>query len=140
MCDKSQLHVNNYYQSRLDPTKISPPPGFHPSAISPTPKTELDATSPIKTSTPLESVPSPTSPKYEPYGNHSQYAYAAEKLLAKIDFSVSDIKKWAVLDSGATGNFLVTDAPMVDKRDAHEPLSVTLADGSKVESTHVGYR
>ena len=39
MCDNSQLHVNNYYRCRLDPTKISPPPGFHPSAISPTPQT-----------------------------------------------------------------------------------------------------
>ena len=64
----------------------------------------------------------------------SMYGHAANSLLATIDFNVSDIRKWAVLDSGETGNFLLTDAPMVDKRDAHEPLSVTLPDGTSVIS------
>ena len=132
------LHANNYYQSILDPTKISPPPGFYPPAVSPTPQPELDATSDAEPSVPLKSVPSPISPRFEQYGNHSKYAYAAGKLLATVDFNISDIRKWAVLDSGATGNFLVTDAPMIDKKDTHVPLSVTLPDGSKVQSSHVG--
>ena len=85
-----------------------------------------------------KSVPTSASPRYARFGNHTHYGYAAGKLLATIDFSVSDIRKWAVLDSGATGNFLVTDAPLNDRTEAHEPLTVTLPDGNRVNSTHVG--
>ena len=58
--------------------------------------------------------------------------------MATIDFNVSDIRKWAVMDSGATGNFLVTDAPISERTETHDQISVTLPDGSQVESTHTG--
>jgi hypothetical protein len=42
----------------------------------------------------------------------------------------------AILDSGATGNFLTFDAPCIHKEKALHPLSVTLPDGTIIESTH----
>lgn len=72
-----------------------------------------------------KTVPLSTLPRYERYGKQSHFAYAVGKLLTTVDFNVSDMRKWAVLDSEETGNFLVTDALMVDKTDAHEPLAVT---------------
>jgi hypothetical protein len=42
----------------------------------------------------------------------------------------------AILESGATGNFLAFDAPCVHKEKAVHPLSVTLPDGTIIESTH----
>jgi hypothetical protein len=40
------------------------------------------------------------------------------------------------LDSGATGNFLAFDEPCIHKEKALRPLSVTLTDGTIIESTH----
>ena len=72
------------------------------------------------------------------YTSSTSYGHAANSLLATIDFSVSDIRKWAVMDSGATGNFLVSDAPLVQRASDDNPISVTLPDGNKIQSTHVG--
>ena len=122
----------------LIPTNISSPSGHNPPSNKPSPQQNPNNTSENNISYQLRAATSPTSPRYARYGNTSQYAYAAGNLLATIDFSVSDIRRWAVLDSGATGNFLVTNAPLVDKRDTYEPLTVTLPDGSRVQSTHTG--
>ena len=138
MCDNSNTSVPNYYRMHLIPTNISSPAGYNPPKTKPSPQQNPNTTSENNVSNQVRTVTSPTSPRSVRYGNTSQCAYAAGKLLATVDFSVSDIRKWAVLDSGATGNFLVTDAPLVDKRDTHEPLTVTLPDGSKVQSTHTG--
>jgi hypothetical protein len=40
------------------------------------------------------------------------------------------------LDSGATGNFLAFDAPCISKTKTLNPLSVTLSDGTIIQSTH----
>ena len=44
--------------------------------------------------------------------NPSKYGYAqvAHSMLKTITFNLEDIKDWAILDSGATSQFLVTDA------------------------------
>jgi hypothetical protein len=42
----------------------------------------------------------------------------------------------AILDSGATGNFLAFDAPCIHKEKVLHPLSVTLPDGTIIESTN----
>ena len=42
------------------------------------------------------------------------------------------------MDSGATGNFLVSDAPLAERVPDDNPISVTLPDGNKIQSTHVG--
>jgi hypothetical protein len=42
----------------------------------------------------------------------------------------------AILDSGATGSLLDFDAPCIHKEKALHPFSVTLSDGTIIESTH----
>jgi hypothetical protein len=42
----------------------------------------------------------------------------------------------SILDSGATWNFLAFDAPCIHKEKSLHPLSVTLPDGTIIESTH----
>ena len=59
-----------------------------------------------------------------------------QNLLRTVDFSQVDLRDWAMLDSGATSNFLVTKAPVVDIVPAVNPLTVTIPDGSRVQSTH----
>ena len=49
---------------------------------------------------------------------------------------MENIKEWAILDSGATSHFLVTGAPTSGMTIATNPISVTIPDGSQVQSTH----
>ena len=49
---------------------------------------------------------------------------------------MTNIKEWAILDSGATSHFLVTDAPATHIVPANSPLAVQLPDGTHVHSTH----
>ena len=54
-------------------------------------------------------------------------------------FDVSGIKigiEYAIADSGATGHFLVPGAPVTNKAEAIDPLSINLPDGEKLTSTH----
>ena len=66
----------------------------------------------------------PTQPTPAPitFTTQSSYAQAANSLLQTVDFSVADIRNWAILDSGATSNFLITEAPADDEQDAVIPL------------------
>ena len=49
---------------------------------------------------------------------------------------MENIKEWAILDSGATSHFLVTEAPTSEITIATVPIRVTIPDGSQVQSTH----
>ena len=64
------------------------------------------------------------------------YAHAASSMLKKINFNLADIKNWAILDSGATSHFLVTDASATGVSVATNPVTVTIPDGSRLTSTH----
>jgi hypothetical protein len=64
------------------------------------------------------------------------YAHAASSILKKINFNLDDIKNWAILDSGATSHFLVTDASATGVSVATNPVTVSIPDGSKLTSTH----
>ncbi|EJK70474.1 hypothetical protein THAOC_08166 [Thalassiosira oceanica] len=79
----------------------------------------------------------PTQPTPAPiqFANQSTYAQAANSLLKTVDFSIDDIRNWAILDSGATSNFLITEAPADDEQDAATPLRASLPDGTQVLST-----
>jgi len=44
--------------------------------------------------------------------------------------------KWAILDSGATSHFFVTNAPVIDIAPALQPLTVQIPDGTRVDSSH----
>ena len=43
---------------------------------------------------------------------------------------------WAILDSGASSHFMVTDAPVIEKEKATAPLNIQLPDGASVTSSH----
>ena len=49
---------------------------------------------------------------------------------------MENIKEWAILDSGATSHFLVTEAPTSEMTIATMPIRVTIPDGSQVQSMH----
>jgi len=59
-----------------------------------------------------------------------------QNLLRTADFSHVDLKDWAIVDSGATSYFLVTEAPVVAIVLALNPLTVTIPNGFRVQSTH----
>ena len=51
---------------------------------------------------------------------------------------MEDIRQWAILDSGATSNFILAEAPLDDERPAANPITAKLPDGRRVTSTHDG--
>ena len=54
-------------------------------------------------------------------------------------FNASGIKigvDYAIADAGATGHFLVPEAPVINKAETTNPLSIHLPDGDKISSTH----
>ena len=49
-----------------------------------------------------------------------------------------NMRRWAILDSGASSHFLIVGAPLLHKRKAANPIMVTVANGERVQSTHNG--
>ena len=52
----------------------------------------------------------------------------------------TNMRRWAIVDSGASSHFLMMNAPLLYKRKAanHKLLMVTVANGERVRSTHDG--
>ena len=48
------------------------------------------------------------------------------------------MRRWAILDSGASSHFLIVGAPILHKRKTANPIKVTVANGEQVQSTHDG--
>ena len=53
---------------------------------------------------------------------------ATKKLIKQVHY--------AILDSGATGHFLVEGAPVANKKKTVSPITITLPIGGKIQSTH----
>ena len=53
-----------------------------------------------------------------------------------INSNLQDINDWAISDSGATHNVLVTDTSVTVISVAADPITVTIPDGSKLFLTH----
>ena len=49
-----------------------------------------------------------------------------------------NMRRWAILDSGASSHFLMVGAPLLHKRKTANPIVVTVANGVQVQSTHAG--
>jgi hypothetical protein len=64
------------------------------------------------------------------------FALATASLLQTVNIDMTPIKAWAILDSGATSNFLTTNAPVTNVQPANKPLVVQLPNGAQVQSTH----
>ena len=65
-----------------------------------------------------------------------KYQFVVNTLAKGVHIDMGTIRKWAVLDSGATGNFPMTNVHAYAVEPTKEPISVTLPDGNKVQSTH----
>ena len=48
------------------------------------------------------------------------------------------MRRWAILDSGASSHFLIVGAPILHKKRTANPIKVTVANGEQVQSTHDG--
>ena len=60
-------------------------------------------------------------------------------LLHTIDFNkIDNVHEWAILNSGASSHFLLTEAPVLNKIIAQNPIDIRLPDGSQVQSSHIG--
>ena len=59
-------------------------------------------------------------------------------ILSTIDVNLQDIRKWAILDSGASSHFLVVGALVVNKQVSADPMVVAYADGAKIISREEG--
>ena len=85
----------------------------------------------------------------------SRYALAARKILANvrtppqwqphpaglistINTNLINIREWAILDSGASSHFLIVGTPLLHKQETANPVTVTVANGQSVRSTHEG--
>ena len=66
------------------------------------------------TTTPTPTPYIPSTHEYHKFT--STNTHPANSLLKIINFNLEDIKQWKILDSGATSNFLLSDAQMDDKR------------------------
>ncbi len=64
------------------------------------------------------------------------YAFAASILLKTINVNAATIKRWAILNSGATSHFLTTNALATNIILAAVPLIACLPNDDKVQSTH----
>ena len=81
----------------------------------------------------------PTQPTFLPSSvptTGPRYAHAAHSLLQTVTLDMDTVKNWAILDSGATSHFLVTDAPTTQRAVATNPLRVKLPNGDNIQSTH----
>ena len=63
---------------------------------------------------------------------------APNMLLSTFDINRENIKEWAILDLGASSNFLFLDAPVTTKQIAINPITVLQPDGDTMVSTHMG--
>ncbi len=64
------------------------------------------------------------------------YALAALLLLKTITTDADTIKRWAILNSGATSHFLTTSAPATNILPTAVPIVARLPNGNRVHSTH----
>jgi hypothetical protein len=66
----------------------------------------------------------------------TRYTLAAAALLKTISTDAATVKRWAILDSGATSHFLTTDALALDIQPTRHPIIARLPNGKRLQSTH----
>jgi hypothetical protein len=75
-----------------------------------------------------------TLPRLVPTNN---YAFAASVLLKTISTNANTIKRWAILESGTTSHFLMTNAPATNIFPTTKPIIARLPNCERVHSTHM---
>ena len=76
------------------------------------------------------------------YGNkpqvgHTKYLYSASTILQEVSLTSENLRRWAILDSGASSHFLFSTAPISNKIVADRPLGVKFPNGDTLRSSHV---
>jgi hypothetical protein len=66
----------------------------------------------------------------------NNYAFAFSVLLKTISTNANTIKRWAILNYGATSHFLMTNAPATNIIPMTKPIIARLLNGKRVHSTH----
>ena len=56
----------------------------------------------------------------------------------EIKIKQTNMRRWAILDSGISSHFLMMNTPPLHKRKTANPIRVTVANGERVRSTHDG--
>ena len=67
---------------------------------------------------------------------YAQCLFLANDLLKTTNLNRENIREWMILDSGATSQFLVVDAPCDDVKPSTEPRTVQQPDSAKLCSSH----
>lgn len=100
----------------------------------------------VSSCTPDFPIPTPTpadTPTHDPPQIHpkqmalnSDASNKAQPILQKVDLSDTNMKEYGILDSGATSNFMVTNAPADDIQPVETGLNVKLPNNDRVTSSH----
>ena len=80
----------------------------------------------------------PILPQPPNCSNSGQFGYAALTILPTINMNKKNILARGILDLGATSHFLVSKAPINDKKEAEISLMLRLPDGQTVSLSHDG--
>ena len=73
----------------------------------------------------------------KPQIGHTKYGYAASTILREVSLTSENLRNWAILDSVASSHLILATTPVLNKRVADIPLTVTLPNGDTVRSNHV---
>ena len=77
------------------------------------------------------------NPTPAPFLHHNRFGLAASALLKKVTVSEKNHLAWAILDSGASSHFIMSQAPVCDKAIATSPMRIRLPNGETIQSSHV---
>ena len=68
---------------------------------------------------------------------HTKCGYAASSIRQEVSLTSENLKKWAILDSGSSSHFLISTAPVMNRKVADRPLQVKLPNGDIIRSSHI---
>ena len=85
----------------------------------------------------MNSLNPTTLTRAKPRVGNRGYGYAAVSIMREVALDAKNLRDWAILDSEASGHFLLSTSPVVDKRIADVPLTVMLPSGDVVSSSHI---
>ena len=73
----------------------------------------------------------------KPRVGHTKFGYAASTILRAVALTSENLQNWAILDSGASSDFSLSAALVLNKMVANVPLTITFPNGDAVRSSHI---
>ena len=68
----------------------------------------------------------------------TRYKYAAENLLREVQLTSENLRKWEILESGASSHFILSTAPVLNENIVDKRFKVRLPDRRTVCLSHMG--